>query len=146
MQTEKQVAIKARQMLESSLRGNMSQFSVHISKGKQSIRDAKVNVSGKTYGEKGMPKIYYIRKIAIRMERHGFVQHFGVNTLRVRGERTRKIPRTFTYRYEVHKMRMIAKPFIDKAIEQSGVVPFVLNSITKIRNEQVFVQLKSWLE
>lgn len=144
---ERQVAQKAKQMLENSLRGNMSQFSEHMQGSKtKSIREAKASYSGKSYGEKGMPKAYYLRKVSIRMARHGFVQHYGVDTLRAGGERTRNKPRTFTYRYEVHKMRMQDKPFIDKAVEQSGVIDYVLDSVIKIRNEQVFVHLKSWLE
>ena len=144
--TERQVARKAKQMLENSLRGNMSQFSAHVQGNTQSMRDFKVATKGKTYGEKGMPKTYYLRKISIRMERHGFVQHYGIDTLRAGGERKREKPKPFTYKYETHKMRMQAKPFIDKAIEQSGVIDYVLNSVARIRNEQVFVHLKSWLE
>lgn len=145
--TEQQIGRKAAQMLESSLRGKMSQFSAHISRGdKKSIREAKVVASTKRYGEKGMPKTHYLRKISIKMERHGFVQHYGVDILRAGGERTRTKPRPFTYRYEVHKMRMQEKPFIDSAVEQSGVIDYVMNSVAKIRNEQVFVHLKSWLE
>lgn len=147
MQTEKQIGKQAAQMLENSLRGNMSMFSAHIAGGdKKSIREARVIATTKRYGEKGMPKTHYLRKISIKMEQHGFVQHYGVDTLRASGERTRTKPRLFTYRYKVHKMRMTAKPFIDKAVEQSGVVPFVLENITKIRNEQVFVSIKNWLE
>ncbi|GIM61122.1 hypothetical protein CAPN008_11720 [Capnocytophaga canis] len=144
---ERQVAQKAKQMLENSLRGNMSQFSEHMQGSKtKSIREAKASYSGKSYGEKGMPKAYYLRKVSIRMARHGFVQHYGVDTLRAGGERTRNKPRTFTYRYEVHKMRMQDKPFIDKAVEQSGVIDYVMKSVAEIRNEQVFVHVKNWLE
>ncbi|GIZ15556.1 hypothetical protein [Capnocytophaga catalasegens] len=145
--TEQQIGRKAAQMLESSLRGKMSQFSAHISRGdKESIREVKGTYQTRLYGGKNFPKIRYLRKISIKMEQHGFVQHYGVDTLRAGSERTRTKPRSFTYRYKVHKMRMTAKPFIDKAVEQSGVVPFVLENITKIRNEQVFAHLKSWLE
>ena len=145
--TERQVARKAKQMLENSLRGNMSQFSAHMQESKKkSIREVKVSTKTKGYGEKGMPKTYYLRKISIRMERHGFVQHYGIDALRAEGERKREKPKPFTYKYETHKMRMQAKPFIDKAIEQSGVIDYVLNSVARIRNEQVFVHLKSWLE
>ncbi|MDO4782554.1 MAG: hypothetical protein Q4A09_04960 [Capnocytophaga felis] len=144
---ERQVARKAKQMLENSLRGNMSQFSEHMQGSKtKSIREAKASYSGKSYGEKGMPKAYYLRKISIRMERHGFVQHYGVDTLRAGGERKREKPKPFTYKYETHKMRMQAKPFIDKAIEQSGVIDYVMKSVAEIRNQQVFVHLKTWLE
>ena len=145
--TERQVARKAKRMLEDALRNNMSQFSEHMQGSKtKSIREAQASYSGKSYGEKGMPKAYYLRKISIRMERHGFVQHYGIDTLRAGGERKREKPKPFTYKYETHKMRMQAKPFIDKAIEQSGVIDYVLNSVARIRNEQVFVHLKSWLE
>ncbi|MFK8302688.1 hypothetical protein ACI75Y_07225 [Capnocytophaga stomatis] len=145
--TERQVARKAKQMLEDKLRGNMSQFSEHMQGSKtKSIREVKINTKGKTYGENGMPKTYYLRKISIRMERHGFVQHYGVNTLRAGGERKREKPKSFTYKYETHKMRMQEKPFIDKAIEQSGVIDYVMKSVAEIRNEQVFAHLKSWLE
>lgn len=143
--TEQQVARKAQQMLQTALRGNMSQFGAHISAGKKSIREATATASLKKYGEKGMPKTYYLRKIGIRMERHGFVQHFGVDTLREGGERTRQKPRSTSYRYRTHRMRLVAKPFIDQAVEQSGIVDFVMKNITQIRNEQVFAQVKSWL-
>ena len=145
--TERQVARKAKQMLENSLRGNLSQFSEHMQGSKtKSIQDVKVSAKGKTYGENGRAKTYYLRKISIRMERHGFVQHYGIDTLRAGGERNREKPKPFTYKYETHKMRMQDKPFIDKAIEQSGVIDYVLNSVARIRNEQVFVHLKSRLE
>lgn len=124
----------------------MSQFSKHIARGKKSIREVIVKAFTQKYEKEGMPDKEYLRKITIKMERHGFVQHYGVDILRAGGERTRNKPRTFTYRYEVHKMRMQEKPFIDKAVEQSGMIDYVLDSVIKIRNEQVFVQLKSWLE
>lgn len=147
-QTERQVAKKAEQMLQFALRSKTAGFKAHISKeNKPSLKEVTAKARVKKYGlvRQGTAK-YYMRRLDIKMAKHGFVQHYGVDTVRAGGERTRKIPKQTTYRYKHHYFNMKATPFIDGAIESSGVVPFVLDNITRLRTEEVFVHIKKFLE
>lgn len=43
-------------------------------------------------------------------------------------------------------MKMKAQPFIDRAIDESGVVPFVLREVTKHRGEELMLLIKKFME
>lgn len=146
---EIQVAKKAEQILESALKSKVSSFGEHLNRkdGEASIQNIKVKSVVKKYGtKKAGNQQAYLRRIAIRMGRHGFIQHFGVDTIRNGGTRTRQKPKETQYNFKSHFFKMEAKPFINQAIEESGVIDFVMEEITKIRSEEVIFEVKKILE
>lgn len=145
---EKELAAKAEQMLETSLRRETKRFARHVKgENKTSIREATAVAKTKKYGlvREGTDK-HYIRKLSVKIAKHGIIQHYGVNTIRRGGKRTRKKPYETTYRFRHHRLNIKPTPFIDKAIKNSGVVPFLLKNITKIRSEEILVDIVSFLE
>lgn len=145
---EREIAKKAEQMLESSLRSKTSRFANHVRGADEvSLKDATAKAKVKKYGlvRNGTAK-YYMRSLGIKMARHGFIQHYGVDTVRQSGERTRKKPKETTYRFRHHIMNMKPTPFIDSAVDDSGVVPFVLENVTKHRSEEILVHIKRTIE
>ncbi|MCT4236782.1 hypothetical protein HZP42_10330 [Elizabethkingia anophelis] len=146
---EFQVGRRAEQMLETSLRSKVSSFADHINRneGDDSIKDATAKATVKRYGNRrsGNQKMY-LTKLSIKMGQHGFIQHFGVDTTREGGTRTRNIPRVTTYSFRSHFFRIQAKPFINQSVEESNVVDFVLQNLTRLRSEELFVEVKRIIE
>lgn len=142
-----QVAKKAEQMLEASLRSKTSSFKDHINRkeGDKSLKDATAKASVKKYGDRKSGKAY-MRSLAIKMARHGFIQNFGVDTVRAGGTRNRQRPRQITYSFKSHTMQMKAQPFINEAVEKSGVIDFVMEQVTRIRAEELLYNVKKILE
>lgn len=136
-------------MLTGALRSGTTGFADHANRaaGKQSLKDAFAVAKVKKYGTKKNGNLnHYMRTLSIKMERHGFVQHFGVATLRGAGTRTRKQPRELTYSFRTHQFDLPAQPFINKAVDSSGVVPFVMSNVARIRSEEILVHVKKLLE
>lgn len=147
--TELEVAKKAEQMLEAALRQKTSTFADHINRNPEdkSLKEATAKATVKRYGsKKNGNNVAYIRRLSIKMARHGFIQHFGVNNTRSGGTRTRKKPQEITYSFKSHIMNMKAKPFINEAVEKSGVIPFVMENVTKLRSEELLFEVKKILE
>ena len=122
-------------MLTASVRAKTLSFSDHYNgkkENKVSLREAYAKASVKRYGRKrdGNQQIY-MRRLVLRMARHGFIQHYGVNGLRAGGFRRSK--KGNQYHYAPHQMSMRAKPFISEAIQQSRVVGFVSENIAELR-------------
>jgi len=148
---EKHIAKKAEEMLRVAMRNKISSlgFKEHVSGPKIKLSDAdavaKTNL-GKIGGENQNLK-YYMNGLSLVMGQHGFVQHYGVNSTRenLKG-RTRQTPKTTTYNFKNHVFNLPAKDYIDKAIQQSGVIPFVMENVTKVRSEEIFVHLKNFME
>lgn len=130
------IAKQAEQMLTSSLKNRTSSFASHYKKkeGEVSLKDAFAKSVVKRYGKKkeGNQQIF-MRRLVIRMARHGFVQHYGVDTIRAGGTRQRTKPRNISYYYKPHQFQMKATPFISEAIKQSKVVDFVSENIAELR-------------
>lgn len=130
------IAKQAEQMLTSSLKNRTSSFASHYKKkeGEVSLKDAFAKSVVKRYGKKkeGNQQIF-MRRLVIRMARHGFVQHYGVDTTRAGGTRQRTKPRNISYYYKPHQFQMKATPFIDEVIKQSKVVDFVSENIAELR-------------
>lgn len=144
------IAQKAERLLTNALQNKTNSFADHYRSKQEdntSIKEAHAKAKVKRYGRKrdGNQKIF-MRSLAIRMARHGFVQHYGVNTVRAGGERKSK--KGTPYRFTAHYFRMEAKPFIDKAIEQSGVADFVAENIAQLRadafGEELLFNLKAF--
>lgn len=133
---EREVAKKAEQMLTSAVRNKTSSFASHYRKkeGEASLKDAFAKSVVKRYGKKkeGNQQIF-MRRLVLKMARHGFVQHYGVDTIRAGGQRQREKPRSIGYFYKPHQFRMKATPFIDEAIRQSKVIDFVSENIAELR-------------
>ncbi|CAA0156230.1 hypothetical protein [Tenacibaculum maritimum] len=145
---EREIARKAEQMLEASLRSKTSGFRDHLRRENEvSLKDATAKAKVKKYGlvRNGTAK-YYMRSLAIKMARHGFIQNYGIDTIREGAERTRKTPKETTYSFKHHRMDMNPTPFIDSAVDDSGVVPFVLNSVAKVRSEDLLLDIIRMVE
>ena len=146
---ELQIAKQTEKLLTSALRSKTASFADHINRKSSdvSLKDATAKAKVSQYGIiKDGTKQRYMRSLSIKMAKHGFVQNFGVDGVRAGGTRTRQKPKTTTYNFKAHTMKMKAKPFISDAIEQSGVIDFVLENITSIRSEQILVTIKKSLE
>jgi len=139
---EEQVARKAEQMLETSLRSKTSSFADHVNRksGQKSIKDAAAVSKVQKYGPN-----FYMRSLSIKMPKHGFIQNAGVDTTRTGGSRKRNEGNT-TYSFKSHIMKMPAQPFINEAVDSSRVKDFVMNEVTRIRSEAVIVNVKRILE
>ncbi len=145
---ERQIARKAEEMLNSALHAKTAGFKSHVKGDDElSLKDALAKAKVKKYGKvKDGNAKFYMRRLSIKMEKHGFVQHYGVNRLRESGKRTRKKPRITEYSFKTHAMNMKATPFLSQAIENSGVIPFVLREITKFRSEEIMLGIKRFME
>lgn len=147
--TEEEVARKAEQMLQVSLRNQTASFKDHVNRrdGDPSLKEATASARLKQYGSvRAGTKKKFMRSLAIKMARHGFIQHFGVNVVRAGGHRSRKRPKSTTYSFKAHVMSMPAKPFINQAVDNSRVVDFVMQNVTRIRGEEILVNIKKIME
>ena len=136
---ELSIAKKAEQMLTSALRNRTQSFQEHYHKkdNDKSLKEVEAKASFKEYGQKKEGNQHvFMRSLAIIMPSHGFVQHYGVDTIRKGGDRKRNLPRSITYHYGGHYFKMKATPFISQAIKDSGVVEFVAENIGKVRAER----------
>ena len=133
---EREIAKKAEEMLTSSLKSKTQGFANHIKKkeNESSIKDAFAVARLKKYGiKKNSTQKYFMKTLSIKMVRHGFIQHYGINSQRAAGIRTRTTPKKTTYGFKQHMMRMKAKPFLDASIKNSKVVDFLAEKIAESR-------------
>lgn len=141
---ELDIAKKAEQMLTSALKSHTQSFADHYNRkeGQISLKEVSVTANLKRYGKKkdGNQHIY-MRSLSVKMAKHGFVQHYGVDTIRKGSERTRTKPQSKTYSFSTHYFRMKAQPFINTAIQQSGVLDFVTQEVGRLRLEKLGEEL-----
>lgn len=146
---ESEIAYRAELMLTQSLQDKTGNFADHLNREESSVsmKDSTAVATVKKYGtsQSGTEKFYFT-KLAIKMGKHGFIQHFGINTTRSGGTRTRKKPRNFTYSYRSHPMDMEGHPFINDAIDSSRVVDFVTSEVCRLRSERIFATVRQILE
>lgn len=146
---EQEVARKSEQMLESALRRKTTSFRDHINRreGDPSLKDATAKASLKRYGSvRRGNRQFFMRSLSIKMGKHGFIQHYGVDKVRSGGTRTRQKPKETTYSFKSHMMKMRAQPFINEAVESSGVVDFVMTEVTRLRSEEIMVNVRQIME
>ncbi len=147
---ERKIGKQAAEMLTRSLQHSVSGFKAHVTKSdeeeKKHLSDAHGAYKTKRYGDRKSGTQHWLRTISIKMEKHGFVQHYGVDSLREGGYRTRKKPKETTYGFKAHAMNLPAKPFIHKAIENSGIVSFVMEEVMKSRSQKIMLNMKQFLE
>lgn len=127
--------------LSVALRSKTSSFADHVKgkkEGEASLKDAVAVARLKKYGLiKNNTRSYYLRAISLKMAKHGFIRHYGVNKTRAAGMRTRTQPKTTKYGFKSHFMKQPQKPFIDSVIQNSGVVNFVAEKIAENRGEEL---------
>lgn len=131
---EEAIAKIAEQKLTSALKSKTNSFASHYHKkeGEKSIKDAFATAYKDVYTKDGKKKVF-MRRLVINMERHGFIQHYGVDTIRAGGTRQRTKPKSIEYLYDAHDFKMKATPFITEAIQQSKVIDFVAENVAKSR-------------
>lgn len=142
---EKEVADQAIAMLGNALRSKVSGFASHMSKN-ASMKDVEVTAKMWQSGNKNGQGKQYMKSLSIKMARHGFILHHGADNIRKGGERTRTEPKTTKYSFKSHYYRLKAKPFIDDAIRQSGVIDFVMKNIAEQRSEELVFNIKKMIE
>lgn len=151
MEREKEIGKKAATLLRGSLQGKISaRFSGHLSGGKESLQNA-TTIARMRYSKRADgAKQAYLKGIAVKMPRHGFIQHYGIEASRVRagGTRTREKPKQKTYFFRAHlySKGMKEKPFIDEAIEASEAVAYLAEELPKQRGEELLIFIKKQLE
>ena len=148
---EKEIGKKAANMLKSSLRNaSVKRFGSHLRGGKESIKEATTAVRMRYSQRIEGGKQGYLKGIALKMVKHGFIQHYGIDQGSVRkgGTRTRLKPKETTYHFNAHlyKRGMEAKPFIDTTVENSGAVDYLAEEIPKERSEEILIYIKEQLE
>lgn len=137
---DREIAKKAAKMLSAALRSKTGSFAEHVNRpaDKASLKDSEAVSRLKKYGlVKNGNKQFYLRAVSIKMPKHGFIRHYGVNHRRAAGQRTRKDPKITTYSFKDHMMNQTAKPFLTQAIDTSGVLPYVTNAIAENRANEV---------
>lgn len=146
---ESEIAYRAELMLTQAIQDKTGNFADYLNRveSEASIKDASAVATVKKYGtsQSGTEQLYFT-KLAIKMGKHGFIQHFGINTTRSGGTRTRKRPRNISYSYRSHPMVLEGKPFINDAVDTSRVVDFVTSEICRLRSERIFATVRQLLE
>ncbi|MGV4460735.1 hypothetical protein ACQ1Q5_04260 [Ornithobacterium rhinotracheale] len=137
---EREVGKRASTLLQNKLRESVKSFK-HRGQSKDGrLKDLEVKPRLKRLkDEKGT--IYFLNALTIKMEKHGFVQHHGANTLRHTHSVERKVPRFVHYIREAHRYDLPRHEFIDSAIKNSGVVPYLAQELSQIRGYQVLEKL-----
>lgn len=147
---EEEIGYKAAAMLQSALRNETSRFSRHIRNKEESLQNTQAVPRFRTSERIEGYKQQYLKGIAIKMHRHGFVLHYGIESGRLRKshERTRHKPRETKYRVEAHLYRKGQKeqPFIDKVVNDSQVLDYLATAISQTRGEEIVTYLARGLE
>lgn len=86
----------------------------------------------------------YMNRLVLAMPRHGFIQDAGDHGVRSGSTRERHQPKFNRYTFRTHQWDLPARDFIDEAVQQSGVVDFVVQNIGRIRGEGVVIYLKNF--
>ena len=147
---EEEIGYKAAAMLQSALRNETSRFSRHIRNEEKSLQNIQAVPRFRTSERIEGYKQQYLKGIAIKMSRHGFVLHYGIESGRLRKshQRTRHKPRETKYRVEAHLYRKGQKeqPFIDKVVNDSQVLDYLATAISQARGEEIVTYLARGLE
>ena len=147
---EEEIGYKAAAMLQSALRNETSRFSRHIRNKEESLQNTQAVPRFRTSERIEGYKQQYLKGIAIKMHRQGFVLHYGIESGRLRKshERTRHKPRETKYRVEAHLYRKGQKeqPLIDKVVNDSLVLEYLATAISQARSEEIVTYLARGLE
>lgn len=143
-QNERQIADRARQLLGGRLRSRATAFKQHANGSGTAIKDVEAVASVRMFTKDGTTTSYF-NSLSIKMGKHGFIQNFGVETQRKGGIRRRKKPKSISYNFTAHYFKLQATPFINEAIEQSNVIPFVLENVMKVRTDAFYLETRNIL-
>lgn len=156
--TEEQIGKVAKRLLEDALlmevaslfgehyyqREMKSRFSNHIrGNNKKEIRELEVYPTYKKYTYIDGRKKKFLKQVRIRLERHGFVQHYGIEPRTVRAGSSRISTLGKEFSIEPHEIRKGMKPklFIDKAVKESGIAEYVTKKITEYRGQDIVISI-----
>lgn len=147
--TEKEVADKAERMLENALRTKVYGLTLHLNMDDRypSMADATAE-SNFTRNARSATKskwaVNQFSRLSITMEKHGFVQNFGIEpgTARKSGERKSATGKEYSFKSHVYKKGMEEQDFIADAVKASGVVDFVTTEVAGLRGEQILLQMR----
>lgn len=148
-QREKEIALNAEKLLTMALRQTISTlgFKNHVSQeGGKRISDAKGVAKYKLGSAKFNSVRYYFNSLNMEMPKYGYIQHHGAIGIRSGTFRERNKPKNTSYSVRTHSWNLPEKDFIGKAINQSGVIGYVLESVTAARGEEIFVRMKNFFE
>lgn len=135
---DKQIGTQAAGRLSAALRGKTRSFTTHYNGGTEKLISSKAVARFKSYGlTRNGTKSTYLRAISIRMPKHGYIRHYGVDINRNSGSRTRTRPKNKTYHFKNHMMKQRPRPFLDEVIQRSRVVEFVSEKIAEQRGAEI---------
>lgn len=151
---ELQIAKKAEKMLTSALQSTakktFKEHFLHSTEKTERMRDAVAKAVVKRYKYRlddvksiDVKEKFYMRAIKAKMHRAGFVQHYGVDT--VREEHNRAYEKTLA-RVKAHDFKLTATPWIDEAMETSRIRDFISVEISRIRMDEITTYVKQSLE
>lgn len=146
-ETEKEVAAKAEKMLESALRNKIHTLRIHLNMDDRfpSIADATAESNfTRNKGKKRFDGVTEFSRLSITMQKHGYIQHYGIErgTARKGGERKAESGKTYSFKSHVYKKGMEEQDYIADAVASSGVVNFVLSEIAGIRGKHILLQMR----
>lgn len=146
---EKEIALRAEKMLSAALRSKIGTlgFKQHISSSSRKSVSEAFGLSDYKIGKgKDGDLRYYMNRLSMVMEKHGYIQNYGDNGVRSGGTRTRTKPQNTTYSFKTHVWKLPPNDFIEPAIRQSGVIEYVLNSLTEVRGEAIVADLLNFFD
>lgn len=137
--TEKEVGKEAARMLRTKLRAVIQRSGLNLSNEKGSMGRA----SSSYRMVRGAPT--QLRGIAVLMPRHGFIQNYGVDTTRT--SHIVKSPQGKHFIRKEHSFKLKKNPVLEELMkDSSSVVDFVADEISRLRAEEVVLQIKNYLE
>ncbi len=147
--TELEVAKKAERMLESALRNKVHSLRLHLNMDDRfpSMLDATAESNFTRAQKSSKMKDWNIDKfsrLSITMEKHGYVQNFGIQpgTARSSGKRKSALGKEYNFKSHIYKNGMKEQDYIADAVASSGVVNFVTTEIAGLRGQQILLQMR----
>lgn len=139
---EEIVAKRAKDMLQVALARGVQSFKEHLKRNKnpkrKPLKNFKLNIKvRKTYKTNDGGSKKFFNAIVLDMGKHGFIHNYGADTIRQGHAVKREKPKSTIYYRNAHNYRLEKNNFIDRAIEESGVIPYVAKEIGEIRGYEV---------
>ena len=138
IEKERKIALKCEEMLTSSLRGKVSGLALHLSGKKNSMSTARAESNFTRAKQKKWADQDGFRMLSIVMDKHGFIQNFGVNRVRAATDKT--------IWKSSHQFNLPRTPFILDAVKNSGVLEYAISEMGKVNAEYALLNIKYILE
>lgn len=142
IERERRIAITCEQRLTSALQGKISSlgFKDHIARnGKKKMSEAYAESNFSRAVKRGWSEQTGFQMLSIMMERHGFVQHYGVD--RIRKADTKGKMKRGGFHLHIQK-----KPFIVDAIKNSGVIEYAAQELGGAKADYILKNIKYMLD